>query len=153
MPLRALKSLFEAFTATAMQSPRELAHQLQLATAVLLVEVIRAEPDIQEVERQAVMDTLRDRFALSDDEVLCLVKLAGETAKKAEDFFRFTPVINDHFNHPQKIQMIENIWRVAYSDAVLGAHEQHLISKISGLLHVTHGEYIAAKLHANPAAP
>ena len=30
----------------------------------------------------------------------------------------------------------------------LDAHENHLISKVAGLLHVTHGEYIAAKLRA-----
>ena len=49
--------------------------------------------------------------------------------------------------------MIENMWQVAYSDAILDANEQHVISKIAGLLHVTHGEYIAAKLHAKQAAP
>ena len=152
MPLRTLQNLFESFTAPA-QSPQALAHQLQLATAVLLIEVMRAEPGIQAAERQAVALALRARFGLSDDEVARLVELAGETAKKAEDFFRFTSVINDQFDHAQKIQMIENMWQVAYSDAILDANEQHVISKIAGLLHVTHGEYIAAKLHAKQAAP
>lgn len=151
MPLRTLKNLFEAFTSP-VQSHQDLTHQLQLATAVLLIEVMRAEPGIDEAERHAVVVTLRDRFGLSGDEVARLMELAGETAEKAEDFFRFTSVINDHFSHPQKIQMIENMWRVAYSDAILDAHEQHVISKIAGLLHVTHGEYIAAKLHAQQAA-
>ncbi|MDO8374882.1 MAG: TerB family tellurite resistance protein, partial [Polaromonas sp.] len=43
-------------------------------------------------------------------------------------------------------------WQVAYSDAHLDAHENHLISKIAGLLHVTHGEYIGAKMRAREAA-
>ena len=147
--MRIFKDLFESFTSVApRQSPRDLAHSLQLASAVLLVEVMRAEPEVHAVEHESVLATLRARFDLSADEVTQLMELAGETAKKAEDFFRFTSAINDHFSHPQKIQMIENMWRVAYSDAHLGAHEQHLISKIAGLLHVTHGEYIAAKLHA-----
>lgn len=30
--------------------------------------------------------------------------------------------------------------------------DNHLISKVAGLLHVTHGEYIAAKLHAREDA-
>jgi hypothetical protein len=37
---------------------------------------------------------------------------------------------------------------VAYADAHLDAHENHVISKVAGLLHVTHGEYISAKLRA-----
>lgn len=152
MPLRTLKNLFEAFT-TPSESPQDVAHQLELATAVLLTEVMRADPEIADAERQAVVLTLRGQFDLTDVEAASLLQLAGETAKKAEDFFRFTSAINAHFSHPQKIQMIENMWRVAFSDAILAAHEQHVISKIAGLLHVTHGEYIAAKLHAKPAAP
>ena len=48
------------------------------------------------------------------------------------------------------------VWDVrdakAYADGHLDAHENHLISKVAGLLHVTHGEYIAAKLRAKQAA-
>ncbi|WP_309678452.1 TerB family tellurite resistance protein [Polaromonas sp.] len=50
------------------------------------------------------------------------------------------------------IQLIETMWQVAYADARLDAHENHLVSKIAGLLHVTHGEYIGAKLRAKEAA-
>lgn len=60
--------------------------------------------------------------------------------------------MNEHFTQTQKIQMVETMWQVAYSDAHLDAHENHLISKISGLLHVTHGEYIGAKMRAKEAA-
>ncbi|HEY5580002.1 MAG TPA: TerB family tellurite resistance protein [Rhodoferax sp.] len=42
--------------------------------------------------------------------------------------------------------------QVAYADGHLDAHENHLISKIAGLLHVSHGGYIAAKLYAKEAA-
>ena len=49
--------------------------------------------------------------------------------------------------------LVESLWQVAYADAHLDAHENHVISKVAGLLHVTHGEYIAAKLRAKDAAP
>ena len=44
------------------------------------------------------------------------------------------------------------MWQVAYADGDIGANENHLISKVAGLLHVTHGEYIGAKLRAKEAA-
>ena len=44
------------------------------------------------------------------------------------------------------------MWQVAYADAHVDANENHTISKVAGLLHVTHGEYIAAKLRAKEAA-
>ncbi len=52
----------------------------------------------------------------------------------------------------QKISVVEAMWEVAFADNQLDANEHHVISKVAGLLHVTHGEYIAAKLHAQAAA-
>ncbi len=37
-------------------------------------------------------------------------------------------------------------------DGALDENEHHVISKVAGLLHVTHGEYIAAKLRAREQA-
>jgi uncharacterized tellurite resistance protein B-like protein len=151
--LKTLKDLFDTFTApTAAQSPADREHALQLATAVLLVEVMRADPGINAAERAAVLDSLREKFSLGNDELARLLELAEDTAQTSHDYHRFTSSMNDHFNHEQKIHVVENMWQVAYSDAHLDAHENHLISKIAGLLHVTHGEYIAAKMRAKAAA-
>jgi uncharacterized tellurite resistance protein B-like protein len=119
---------------------------------VLLVEVMRADPAINAAERKAVVAALRRKFALTDDELARLVELAENTAKSAYDYHRFTSSINEHFTHEQKVRMVEAMWQVAYADAHLDAHENHLISKIAGLLHVTHGEYIAAKMRAKADA-
>ena len=145
--LRALKDLFDSIAApTAASTTTE--HTLELATAVLLVEVMRADPALGAEERLAVVEALRAHFRLADDELARLVELAEEKARGSNDFFQFTNVINDRFSHEQKVKMVEYMWQVAYADGTLDANENHLISKVAGLLHVTHGEYIAAKLHA-----
>jgi uncharacterized tellurite resistance protein B-like protein len=151
--LKTLKDLFDQLTAPpAGQSPAEQAHALQLATAVLLVEVMRAEPTLQPSERDAVLAALRSKFALTDDELERLLELAHSTAQTLYDYQRFTSQLNDRFTQEQKIRVVEAMWQVAYADAHLDAHENHVISKVAGLLHVTHGEYIAAKLRAKEAA-
>lgn len=150
--LRSLKDLLDSFSSPAPQATHAREHTLQLATAVLLVEVMRAEPDIGAAEQQAVISTLREKFSLADDELARLMDLAAETAKTTYDYHRFTTTLNDHFTHAQKIQVVENMWRVAYADAHLDAHENHLISKVAGLLYVTHGEYIGAKMRAKESA-
>lgn len=151
--LKTLKDLFDTFTAPApSQSPAAQAHALQLASAVLLVEVMRADGQLGADEQAAVLTALRGKFVLADDELARLLELAAGTAQTAYDYHRFTASLNDHFSHPQKVRLIETMWQVAYADARLDAHENHLISKIAGLLHVTHGEYIAAKLRAKEAA-
>ena len=128
------------------------AHGLQLATAIMLVEVMRSDATSSATERTATVAALRNKFALTDDELQQLLAKAEHTAKDGNDYFRYTSAMNEQFTQAQKIQVVEHMWQVAYADGHLDAHENHLISKVAGLLHVTHGEYIAAKLHAKQAA-
>jgi uncharacterized tellurite resistance protein B-like protein len=155
--LRNLKDMFDHLAASlgAPAGARHVAeqeHTLQLSTAVLLVEVMRAEPDLKDNERDAIIKALRRKFALTDDELDRLMELAHETARTAYDYQRFTSLINDRFTQQQKISVVEAMWEVAFADQHLDAGEHHVISKVAGLLHVTHGEYIAAKLHAQASA-
>jgi uncharacterized tellurite resistance protein B-like protein len=43
------------------------------------------------------------------------------------------------------------MWRVAYADARLDAHELHLMRRIADLLHVPHLDSMAAKMRAREA--
>ena len=151
--LSTLKDLFDSFTSPSRDAtPQGRDHALKLAAAVLLVEVMRADPDLAPAERNAVVTALRDRFSLADDELARLVELAETESKGLYDYHHFTSSLNEHFSQPQKVDLVEAMWQVAYADARLDANENHLISKIAGLLHVTHGEYIGAKMRAKEAA-
>jgi uncharacterized tellurite resistance protein B-like protein len=44
--------------------------------------------------------------------------------------------------------MIEHMWRVAYADGHLSAHERHVLWRIADLLHVPQGAYVHARLRA-----
>lgn len=125
---------------------------LRLACAVLLVEVMRADPEITDDERRIVLGALRRRFPLGERELHELVGLAEQASRTSSDFHQFTSQLNAELDQPAKIAVVETLWQVAYADGTVDAHENHVISRIAGLLHVTHGEYIAAKLHAKQAA-
>lgn len=143
---RTLKDLFDSFAAPAASAHEP--HALELATAVLLVEVMRADPQLAEAERRAVVAALRKKFSWGEDEIARLVELAQEKARTASDFHQFTSIINERFSQDEKVRIVEHMWEVAYADGHLDAHENHLIARVAELLHVTHGQYIAAKLHA-----
>ncbi|WP_332814740.1 tellurite resistance TerB family protein [Ramlibacter sp.] len=125
---------------------------LQLACAVLLVEVMRADPQTAAPERESVLRALRQRFPLGEQALDELVAMAEQASRSAGSFHQFTTELNEQLPQPEKVQIVETLWQVAYADGRLDAHENHVISRIAGLLHVTHGEYIAAKLHAKQAA-
>ncbi|CAN5208957.1 TerB family tellurite resistance protein [soil metagenome] len=128
------------------------AHALQVAAAVLLVEVMRADAGFLPGERAAVLAALRDKFQLAEDEASQLTALAETAADKATDLFAFTSRINTHFDMPQKLQIIEYMWRVAYADGHLSAHERHVTWRIADLLHVPQGAYVNARMRAQAAA-
>lgn len=147
--LRNLKDLFDTLLAPpAAASGARSEHDVQLASAVLLVEVMRSDTDLDAAERQAVIAALSDKFALGTDEVERLYELAHQTARNATDTYGFTSTINTGFDAEQKARMIEHMWRVAYADGNLSAHENHLMRKVADLLYIPHGDYIAAKMRA-----
>jgi uncharacterized tellurite resistance protein B-like protein len=127
-------------------------HTIEVATAALLVEVVRFDREIEPAEREAVLRAVNAKFGLSGDEAATLVRLAEEEARQATDYYQFTSLINKRFSPQQKEQVIEHMWRVAYADDELSAYEQHTIRKIADLLYVPHSAYIAAKLRARDAA-
>jgi uncharacterized tellurite resistance protein B-like protein len=127
-------------------------HLLQLATAVMLVEVMRSDATFHDDERLAVLAALRDKFQLTVDEAARLAELAETTAHAATDLYAFTSRINERFEMPQKLKMIEHMWRVAYADGHLSAHERHVMWRIADLLHVPQGAYQHARLRAQQDA-
>ena len=145
--LKSLKELFDnLLPAAAGSDPQATEHALQLATAVMLVEVMRADASFHADERAAVLAALRDKFALSADEAQRLAELAETTARDATDLFSFTSRINERFEMPQKLRMLEHMWRVALADGHLGDHERHVLWRIADLLHVPQGAYVHARL-------
>jgi len=151
--LRNLKDLFDTLLAAPQgQATTRSEHTLELATAVLLIEVMRADADIGDAERAAVIAALRSKFALAKDEVDRLYELAEQASRNATDTYAFTSRVNAGFDAAQKARMIEHMWRVAYADGRLSAHENHVMRKVSDLLYVPHGDYIAAKMRAKGEA-
>jgi len=132
-------------------APAAEPHSIELATAALLVEVARIDRDATDAERAVVLRAVREKFGLAEAEAERLIALAEDEVRQASDYFQFTSLINRHFTQEQKQRVIELMWRVAYSDAGLSAHENHLMRKIADLLHVAHGDYIAAKMRAREA--
>ncbi len=149
--LKAIRDFFDRHIGQAAE-PAQEAQRLQLATAALLVEVVRGDGSIAPAEREALLAAIGAKFGLAAGEAAALVELAEQESRQASDYYQFTSLINRHFSPPQKVRVIELMWRVAYADASLSAHEQHVLRKIAELLYVPHGDYIAAKMRARDAA-
>jgi uncharacterized tellurite resistance protein B-like protein len=126
-------------------------HTMQLATAVLLIEVMQSDADNTDEEQATILNILKERFQLADAEVAQLSELGHRTATAANDLHQFTSLINRELELSEKVRIIEYMWQVAYADSQISAHENHLMRRMADLLHISHGDYVAAKMRARPA--
>lgn len=118
---------------------------MQLATAALLIEVTRADSAVKEEEREMVAAAVRKTFSLSAKDTAELIEMAERELKEAVSFYQFTGLINKGFSYDEKKHVVELLWRVVFADAEMEKHEEHLVRRISGLLHVEHKDFIHAK--------
>ncbi len=146
--LRTIQEFFDTRIGAASTAPESTERALQLATAALLVEVSRADHEIKPEERRVISEAVRRTFNLSQHDTDVLLTLAEEEAQTATSTHQFTRLIDQHFPVEQKIHIVELLWRVAFADANKDRHEEHLIRRISDLLHVPHREFIDAKVRA-----
>ena len=153
--LRVLSDLFESLRtaregAVAAEDDR---HALELATAVLLIEVSRADGRLDDAERVVVLQALHSKFSLSGDELAQLFELAHSCSEEAHDLYGFTSRLNQSLDEPQRIRVFRMLWEVAYADGQLSAHETHLLRRLADLLHIRHGDAVQARLRAEAGSP
>ncbi|MBK7423311.1 MAG: TerB family tellurite resistance protein [Propionivibrio sp.] len=132
----------------ARQSESDRGKALQIATAALLLEMMRMDERIAIEERNSIVATLGQQFSLDSEQLATLLDLAEQEARQASGYYQFTSLINKTCTADQKIRIIENMWQVAMADGHLDAHELHLMRKIADLLYVGHADYVAAKQSA-----
>ena len=153
--IRAFQRLFESTvtTVTRTAEAEEREHGYHVATAALLVEMMRADYEVQPVEREAVFRALAAAFNdLSPDETRDLLARAEERADGATSLYEFTQLINRQLDHEQKAHVVELLWRVAYADGDLDKYEEHLVRRVADLIHVPHSVFIRMKHRARNTA-
>ena len=134
--LNRLKKLF-AVAETPQQVKRD---NLQLAAAALLVEAAVMDGTFADDERTVVARLLKDRFELSSDETQTLLNEAETAIAESNELYTLTRTIKENFEHPERIELIEMLWEVAYADGELHDYESNLVRRLSGLLYVSDRE-------------
>lgn len=122
-------------------------HILHLASAALLLEISRADFDIQEEELTSIAKSMSERFNFSDEEANNLINLARTEQDSHVSIHPFVKIINDGCTAEEKKLLLEDLWRVAYADDKLDKYEEYQIRKIADLLYIPHSAFIQAKLN------
>lgn len=147
--LNQIKLFFEQHLA--LSGPEDsLEEKLQIATAVLFLEMMYMDDKVDPTEQQIILSLIHQNFSLTDDQATSLIELAEQQRKQATDYFQFTSLINKEYSLEQKVRLIESLWKIAFIDGVLDMNEEYLVRKVSDLLHVPHTAFIMAKNRIGP---
>jgi uncharacterized tellurite resistance protein B-like protein len=119
--------------------------KVQVATCAVLMAVAGADEYTDE-ERRRIIEILKGEFSLTEEDAEALMEMAGREIDKSIDYWRFTNTLNRNLTPEEKIKIMENVWRVVYTDGQLSGHEDTLVHKFSFLLDLRHEQMIAAKI-------
>jgi uncharacterized tellurite resistance protein B-like protein len=112
---------------------------IRMATAVLMIDVARADHIFDESEFDSVLELVQSHFALPGEQAAELVIAANDKAEDLVSAYDFTKVLHEHLDHGEKARVVGLLWKIAYADGRLDKYEDSLVLKISDLLHVSRG--------------
>lgn len=147
--LRALKSLL-AETSPKPSGAHERRH-LHAAVASLLHEATRVDLHVAVAERTAAEMALADLFGLGLGECAAVLAEGGAKAQQLTSYFGPVSVIKRDLGQPERVRLIEHLWRIAYADGPLDQYEDHYVRKIGHLLYVTNTDIVLARNRARGA--
>lgn len=141
-------SLLTSGIGASRESEADRHRRIVIAACVILLEMARADDDVAAAELDHVSKVLTGGLGVAPGDVDSILAIAGRKQEEAIDLWAYTNLINEHFDTAEKQRLIEMVWEIAYADGRLDQHEDYLVHKIANLLHVPHGDLIAAKLRA-----
>jgi uncharacterized tellurite resistance protein B-like protein len=140
--LSKLSAFFEHAFTDSQESEQEREHALRVATALLMIEVSRADYADSVAERTTILASLKQFFALDDEHARELLEEASREADRAVELQQFTRRLHERLSMAEKHRVIEMLWEVAFADQRLDKHEDHLVGRLAELLYVPRGDLI-----------
>jgi uncharacterized tellurite resistance protein B-like protein len=122
--------------------------RLQLAAAVLMVSVVRADFESRQDEHRALESAITRAFDLPDDQASVVVRVAEEAIARGSRFPAVLERLARECSAGQKHRLVEALWRIAFADAELAGHEEYVVRKIAVQLGLSTADLMETKVRA-----
>lgn len=118
---------------------------IRKATAVLMLDVARADYVFDESEFESVLKLMELHFGLSPEDAVQLVNDASDEAEDLTSVHQFTQLLHEHLDESEKARIVALLWQIAFADGRLDKYEDSLVLKISDLLYVSRARVMRLK--------
>ena len=144
--IKRIKDLLSNFSNQEEVIEDEKISSLNKACSALLIEVAYADKTFDESEIISLKESLKETYNIEEQIIDELISDAKKTVDESTSLYEYTRVVNDEFNYSDKLELLSRIWKLAFADGNLDKYEDHLIRKISDLIHISHSDFIKIKL-------
>ena len=128
---------------------KETVSDINLACAIILLEVSYSDFEIKEVETDKMLKFFETDLNLSKDKSIWLNEEAQKLHKDTNCLRKYIKLINDSYTKEEKVNLINIAWRIARADNEIDKYEEHRIRKMSELLYLNHSDFIKEKINTN----
>jgi len=145
--LKLLKELMNK-NRTSISDPNtnEMRKTMNLISGALMVEVMAADHDFNSEEELKLKEILLNRFEIPEHEIKKISEQMKKRADDATSLYEYTSLINENFNREEKLDLIRNLWAIAFADKILDRYEDSVIRRVCELTYVSHSDFIKTKL-------
>ena len=126
--------------------------ELEMALAILMLEVAKSDFEESDSEIQTMTSWLESQnLGLTQQDASQLLESARNEQASSAGLFEYTRRACERMSMVERVQLVEQLWRIAYADGIIDKYEEAAIRKASELLYVVHSDFIRAKLAAKRA--
>ena len=149
--LKLIKSLLEGGEEGGREIHGHERRHLHVAAASLLHEATRVDLNERDEERAVAEAALTDLFGLTGEAARAAFDEGAGRARQLTSYFAPVSVVKRDMALPERVRLVEHLWRVAYADGGLDQYEDHYVRKIGHLLYVPNTEIMLARNRARAA--
>lgn len=124
----------------------DTALDIERVCAILLVEIARADHEIEPAERETIVRALQQAGDLAAEDLQAIVEEACSDADSTVSLYEHVRLINEQFDKERKLALVEQMWRVALADGNIDGYEEYTIRKLCDLMYIKHRDFMQAKL-------
>ena len=143
-----LKKIRSIFTKTSeeVSEKEQVTQKIDKTCAALIIEVALADKVFDESEVTLLKEMLLKAYTLEAGDIQDLIENAEKTVEESTSLYGYTREVNDNFDYESKLNLIDQLWRIAFADGHLDKYEEHVVRKIADLIHISHNDFIHSKL-------
>jgi len=115
---------------------------LQLANITLFYLLAQADNDFCVKEDAIIAQLITDTDETAKTERLAKAKSQADNTTSLYDY---TKQLNEHLSYKERVDIVEDLWRVAYADGALDKYEEQFIRQLCDLMYIAHSDYIRTR--------